>query len=385
MSKESNGSGAPDSATADPLVGTPYRTLSALGRGGMGEVVLAEHRRLGKTLVVKLVHPELVHPYAAERLRVEAQILAKLNHPNIVEVSDLGMTPSGRPYLAMEHLVGRTLQEEVRKRTFLPIAEAVEIGRAVLSALSAAHAAGIVHRDIKAENIFLHMDARAGGARVVKVLDFGVAKVLAADQAVLPSRFPTEEGMILGTPRFCSPEQAIGRTDIDHRADIYSVGTLLFAMVVGRRPFEQRDMLELIQAHLTLPPPTPSTLAKQAIPPRLDQVILKALEKSPARRFQSAEEMSAELQLATAPPPAPPRPTVRVEPLPLPITSAPAVVLRTQTPALPYELAPTPTRAPTPRDPSVDRFRFALLFAIVTMIFGIAVIFTIRAVMLNSR
>lgn len=443
MSKEAN-TAAPESSAADPLIGTPYRMLSQLGRGGMGEVVLAEHRRLGKTLVVKLVHPDLAHPLIAERLRVEAQILAKLSHPNLVEVSDLGITPTGRPYLAMEHLSGRTLQEEIGTRGFIPVREASQIALAVLSALTAAHTAGVVHRDIKAENIFLHTDAR-GGARVVKVLDFGVAKVLASEQAVLPSRFPTEEGSILGTPRFISPEQALCKTDVDHRADIYSVGAMLFAMIVGRRPFEHQGMVDLLNAHVHETPPTPSKLAKQPVSRAMDELILKALAKAPSDRFQSAAEMSsaleraasvevtedrtrdaerptpsggqarptirmdaqaaAELRASPGRPQTPPRTMVLIQQPPLAPPAAPIpqpglpahsassppravpLVPALQVPSpprgtpLPHEAPGIPARAPK----SFDRFRFALLFAIVTMLFGVAVIFTIRAILLSHR
>lgn len=285
------------SVDLDALRGTPYRMLRTIGRGGMGEVVEAEHRRLGKLLVVKLVHPELAHPYAAERLRVEAQILSRLSHPNLVEVSDLGITKEGRPYLVMERLTGRTLLDEVIARSFLPPDEAVQIAADVLSALEAAHAAGIVHRDIKSENVFLHnaSDSRGITRRVVKLLDFGVAKILASDQAVEPSRFPTEEGSLLGTPRFCSPEQAHGRSKIDHRADLYAVGGMLFMMVTGRRPFEQSGMFELMHAHLSEPPPVPSSVAPQPLSAALDAAILRALAKKPEERFPSAAAMTRAL------------------------------------------------------------------------------------------
>ena len=335
------------SVDLDALRGTPYRMLRSIGRGGMGEVVEAEHRRLGKLLVVKLVHPELAHPYAAERLRVEAQILSRLSHPNLVEVSDLGITKEGRPYLVMERLTGRTLLDEVIARSYLPPDEAVQIAADVLSALEAAHAEGIVHRDIKSENVFLHeaTDARGIKRRVVKLLDFGVAKILASDQAVEPTRFPTEEGSLLGTPRFCSPEQAHGRSTIDHRADLYAVGGMLFMMVTGRRPFEQSGMFELMHAHLSEPPPVPSSVAPQPLSAALDAAILRALAKKPEDRFPSATVMARALWDAVQGPAA-------FSPafMSAPLGAPPAVVA--QAVAVPVVPAPAAVSAPASRSPA---------------------------------
>lgn len=302
----------------DALEGSPYRTKEVIGQGGMGVVVLAEHKALGKAVVVKLLHDELSHPHLTERMRVEAQALAKLSHPNIVEVTDFGTTPAGRPYVVMERLEGRTLADEVKARGHLPVAEAVSYVVDVLSALEIAHKAGIVHRDIKGENVFLH---RPSSTRtIVKLLDFGVAKVLSETGPVEPSRFMTEEGTLMGTPRFCSPEQAMGDRNIDHRADIYGVGTMLFLLVTGRRPFEHRLISDLLQAHASGVPPVPSTLARQPISPAVDRAILRALEKKPADRFQSASEMVDGLQAAIAAP-APsfsPAPSPSFSPAPAP-------------------------------------------------------------------
>jgi serine/threonine-protein kinase len=356
------------SVDLDALRGTPYRMLRSIGRGGMGEVVEAEHRRLGKLLVVKLVHPELALPHAAERLRVEAQILSRLSHPNLVEVSDLGITKEGRPYLVMERLTGRTLLDEVIARRFLPPDEAVQIAADVLSALEAAHAAGIVHRDIKSENVFLHnaSDSRGITRRVVKLLDFGVAKILAGDQTVEPSRFATEEGSVIGTPRFCSPEQAHGRSKIDHRADIYAVGGMLFTMVTGRRPFEQSGMFELMHAHLSEPPPVPSSVAPQPVPAALDAAILRALAKKPDDRFPSAAVMARALwdaiqgpaaftpAFVSAPPGASPASPLgpSASPITTPVGANPAapvaVVPAPSAVAAPPSLSPSTLASPSP-------------------------------------
>ena len=282
----------------DPLEGSPYRTMSVLGQGGMGVVVLAEHRALGKLVVVKLLHADLSSPKLVERMRVEAQTLAKLSHPNLVDVTDFGTTPGGRTYFAMEKLDGRTLADEVRERGHVPWEEACRHVAELLDALEVAHAAGVVHRDVKGENVFLH---RAHGREIVKLLDFGVAKIVSEGAPIEPSRFMTEEGALMGTPRFCSPEQAMARRHVDHRADLYGAGALLFLLVTGRRPFEHKNIVELLQAHATEQPPRPSEVAPQGIPASVEAVILRALEKDPADRFQSAKEMAEELRRAMNP------------------------------------------------------------------------------------
>lgn len=316
----------------DPLDGTPYVSVGMLGRGGMGEVRLARHRLLGKEVVVKLLHEELIHPRLADRMRVEAQSLAKLKHPHIVDVLDLGTTPTGRPFLAMERLIGETLADRLRRAGALTPQEAGSHVLDILDALSAAHAIGVVHRDVKGENVFLHHEREK---TVVKLLDFGVAKILDGSDGVAPPRFGTEEGTLIGTPRFCSPEQIAGAKDIDHRADLYSVGALLFLLLTGRRPFEHPTLIELMRAHAHERPPPPSTLARQPISPQLDGVVLCALEKRPRDRFSSAMEMATALRAALVV--AAPSRTVR-------LTAQPAPARK---PRQGTDLMEDPTRAPT--------------------------------------
>jgi serine/threonine-protein kinase len=265
----------------------------------MGEVFLALHRGLNKPVVVKLLHRQFIDdPRFADRLRVEAQALAALDSPHVVSVSDLGCTPEGRPYLVLERLHGRTLRDELRERGALPIGEAIEITRQVLEGLHAAHRLHIVHRDVKSDNIFLCSDPSGAGASMVKVLDFGIAKVLDMDGAapVLASpQYPTEEGVMVGSPRTVAPEQ-IRFQPVDARTDIYAVGLLLYTMIAGRPPFAHvGDLLELLNAHLEEAPRAPSAYARQPVPAALDRAILKALAKSPQHRFQSALELSDEL------------------------------------------------------------------------------------------
>lgn len=281
------------------LVATPYRYLCDLARGGMGEVVEAEHRALGKRVVVKLLHRDLAaRADLVDRMRVEAQTLARLAHPNLVAVTDFGETVDGRPYFVMERLVGCTFREELAARGALPPAEAADYVVQALRGVAAAHAVGVIHRDLKLENLFLC----EGAPRTVKVLDFGIAKVLttAADGAPDPLAFPTQSTQAVGSPRFLSPEQA-RREPVDERADVYGMGLVLYALVAGRGPFDHhRSVADILVAHAVETPQPPSALAPQPLPAALDALVLRALEKDPAARFQSANEL-AEALAALAP------------------------------------------------------------------------------------
>jgi serine/threonine-protein kinase len=184
---------SPQPVQRDPLHGTPYRGTMPLGYGGMGEVWEAVHVELERPVVVKLLHGALAgDPKLVDRLRVEARALAALAHPHIVAVSDFGRTPEGRPYFVMERLYGRTLKQELDARGALPVGEAIEYVRQVLAALSAAHQLGIVHRDVKVENVFLCQ--REGTRPFVKLLDFGIAKILGGRRGPAP-QYPTQEGV----------------------------------------------------------------------------------------------------------------------------------------------------------------------------------------------
>ncbi len=284
-------------APRDWLGSSPYRIVGELGRGGMGAVFEAEHIELQKRVVVKVLHPQYAQePRIVERLRREARSLARLASPFVVAVSDMGQTASGATYLVMERLVGRTLRQELQAQGVLPLQEAIVWTRQVLAGLSAAHRIGIVHRDIKLDNLFL-CDATEDEPRRIKLLDFGIAKVLEhPGKRPEPSGYqPTQEGTILGSPRWLAPEQARGKT-VDARADIYAVGVLLYTLLVGRGPFAHiLDPFELIQAHISEMPVAPSQSARQHIPPELDDAIMMALAKLPENRFQTAHAFSQAL------------------------------------------------------------------------------------------
>ncbi len=319
----------------EELRGTAYRPIAALGRGGMGSVYEVEHRALKRRMVVKILR-EQDRPDLEDRLRLEAQTLAQLSHPNVVQVIDFARTASGRPFLVTERLYGRTLKALVGDSGKLPIDAAARYATEALSGLSAVHRAGVVHRDVKLENLFL-CDADEHGAARVKVLDFGIAKLIVgggeAPIDVAPLESATAQGLMVGTPSFMSPEQILG-LPVDQRADLYAVGVVLYRLVAGRNPFICRDLIEYAAAHAGEKPAPPSRFAD--LPEGFDALVLKALEKDPAARYATAAEMVVALERYLLPPPAPPRrrAQVKTEALPLaaPPEPAPAPALRATQP-----------------------------------------------------
>ena len=267
--------------------GTPYLVVRKLGQGGMGEVFEVEHRELGKRCVLKVLHPNhLGRRDLAARMRDEARSLATLRHPNLVDVFDLGVTRDGRPFFAMELLLGRDLRALVSRLGVLAVPTALELMVQALDGLAAAHDADIVHRDVKLENLFLCDDG------TLKLLDFGVAKVMGSDLG------RTARGYAVGTPRTMAPEQcAMG--EIDPRTDLYAAGRVLSERVAGRGPFDELRGHEhaLRFAHCGRTPPPPSGWAPQPIPPAVDAAVLRAIAKRPEDRFQSAREMADVLSI----------------------------------------------------------------------------------------
>jgi serine/threonine protein kinase len=265
--------------------------IRPLARGGMGQVYLVEHRELGSECVAKLVHRALAgQPQLIDRVRIEAEALGTLNHPNIVSVNNFRITNDGRPFIVMEYLRGRDLGRELVSGRLFTLSDSIRFTLEATAALSAAHRIGVIHRDIKPENLFLHEES--DGHVTLKVLDFGVARIIpgVSPNAPTPLSQPTKTGVIIGTLRYISPEGAAG-IRVDARADIYSLGLVLYRMLAGRGPFS--DNLkngDLITACLTEDPKPPSRYARVPIPPELDEIVLKALRKDPSERFQSARE-----------------------------------------------------------------------------------------------
>lgn len=283
--------------TAD-LSASPYEPIAALAIGGMGEVHKVRHRGFGHEAVMKLtkrISDELTEDLTRRLLR-EGRVLKSLVHPNIVPALDLGFTLSKRAYLVTELVVGKTLKDEVREHGPLPLELCVEVCSAILSALQVAHEAGVVHRDMKPDNVMLTA-ADANGKRETKVLDFGVAKILGEEMKAQLGGVPaTIEGLMVGTPAFASPEQ-IAAKPVDGRTDIYGVGGVLFYLLTGRPPFVGLDANEVMVAHLSQLPDPPSRLRPE-VSPALDEVVLRALAKEPADRFSTAGDMLRALQAA---------------------------------------------------------------------------------------
>jgi len=269
-----------------------YRLRRRIGAGGMGEVYLAEHQLLKRPCALKLIRAgDVSDPKALERFEREVRITAMLSHPNTVEIYDYGRTEDGTYYYVMEYLPGLSLEEIVRRHGPLPPGRVVYLLRQVCLALSEAHAAGLIHRDIKPSNIFA---ARRGGmVDVGKLLDFGLVRAAVKERSSQLS----EEGQILGTPRFMSPEQATGGRELDERSDIYSLGAVAYYLLTGRPPFEG-SRIGILIAHARDPVVPPSSF-RFAIPPDLERVVLRCLSKDMADRFSDAESLGRALAECT--------------------------------------------------------------------------------------
>ncbi|TAK19923.1 MAG: serine/threonine protein kinase [Myxococcaceae bacterium] len=262
-----------------------YRVIRLLGEGGMGAVYEVEHLGVGKRLAIKMLHAHYARqPEAVKRFAREARAAAAIGHPNIVEVIDTGVHRS-EPYMVMELLRGETLAERLARATAITTREVCGVIGSILSALASAHAKGIVHRDLKPENVFL---AEYGGTTTVKLLDFGVSKFRHEAGTLFET---TQEGLPVGTPAYMAPEQWMGRRDIDHRADLFAVGVMLFEMLTGGFPYEGASQgelfLEIVRGSEA--PPLPSSIAP-GVPRAIDVVVLRALRREREERFQSARE-----------------------------------------------------------------------------------------------
>ncbi|HUS66779.1 MAG TPA: serine/threonine-protein kinase [Kofleriaceae bacterium] len=270
----------------------PYRLVELLGEGGMGCVYRALHTAIGRRVAIKMLHPALANdPVAVRRFFAEARAVNRISHENIVEIHDFVERQDGACYLVLELLVGRDLLDVMETAAPLPLSRTLAIMIQAARALAAAHAAGVVHRDLKPENIFLV--ERAGQPDFVKVLDFGIAKLLGGSGS---SRITTA-GISLGTPAYIAPEQALG-AEVDHRADIYSFGVMLYELVTAQQPFAVEDVTETVARQCTHVPPRPRDLPVQVhdVPPALDDLIMQCLEKGPAMRPASMEEVEQRLE-----------------------------------------------------------------------------------------
>jgi len=281
------------------IVRGKYIIMEWIGSGGMAAVYRAKHRLLNEMRAVKVVAPKFARDEDfLWRFRHEAAIARKLRHENAVWVEDLDEIEDGRPFIAMEFLQGQDLRKLIKGQGPVSVERTLKLGAQVASALSAAHKLGIIHRDIKPDNIFVTRDT--AGNEVAKVLDFGIAK---AKESALQGGFTaTKTGVIIGTPEYMSPEQAEGQLGdkLDGRADLYSLGVVLYEMLTGQLPFHSDTPLGMCLHHLQTAPRPPHELRPDLrIPEAVSLVLMKALEKRPERRFQSAEEMLAALRNPT--------------------------------------------------------------------------------------
>lgn len=270
------------------IPGTIYRVIRPLGMGGMGEVYEAEHELLGIRRALKVLSRRLAsREDLAERLRIEARALARLRHVNLVEVNDLGVSSDGRVFFAMELLSGATLRDLLRRSGGLRVDQAIAIATQILDALDAAHLEGMVHRDVKPENVFVQ---RSG---VVKLLDFGVAKALQGNSQLSPL---TAAGVAIGTPRYMAPEQAQGQ-QVDPRSDVYAVGLVFWEMLAGRPPYHHLDALAAVVTAASQGLPDIATTGV-SVPADVKAALQRATSRSPADRYRSAAAFAADLRMA---------------------------------------------------------------------------------------
>ncbi|MCA9676123.1 MAG: serine/threonine protein kinase, partial [Myxococcales bacterium] len=280
-----------DEARVGEVIDGRYRLDALLGRGGMGVVYKAEHVGIRRTCALKLLHSSLAGvPELRGRFEREARAIGVISHPNCVDVTDFGELPDGSLYLVMEYLEGRSLGDVLDAERALPPRRALRILRHVLLGLGHAHDVGIVHRDVKPENVFL---VRQGGdAEFAKILDFGIAKLLAmhVDDGVKL----TQAGVAFGTPVYMSPEQALGNP-VDPRADLYAASVLAYEMLCGRPPFYSDDKLEVLSMHTARPVPSMDDMRRRVLgdtvhplPVGVERLILRGLAKRPEERWQTA-------------------------------------------------------------------------------------------------
>ena len=383
------------------LVRGKYRILSKVGQGGMGAVYKALHVAFDEVRALKVISPELAQDdQFVRRFRQEAILTRKLQHEHAVRVEDLDEAEDRRPFIVMEFVEGPNLKTLIRDKGPLPVERILRVGRQVCSALEAAHEMGMIHRDIKPDNIVLVPQPEGGEA--VKVLDFGIAK-LKEGKSVEGGLTLTGTGVVIGTPQYMSPEQAMGRRgdQLDDRSDLYSLGVVMYEMLTGVLPFRAETTMEMILHHLQTPPPPPRELKPELrIPEPVANLIMETLEKKPECRPANARELrdkidkildqisrpatvplappSADLEatvkLSTrdfrTPPPAPLKTEPPPEPEPVPEPTPPPV----PKPVSPAPARPEPARLPPLPVPAVSQKKAGTLRGLGLIIITLAAV-----------
>jgi serine/threonine protein kinase len=268
-----------------------YKILKPIGEGGMGIVYEATQKNIDKKVAVKFLFPTIkASDEVMARFHNEAKVAASISHKNIRHILDMDKTPEGNPFIVMEYLEGRSLGKIIRSKGKLSSSTAARIALQILSALRGVHSMGIVHRDLKPDNVFITQ--QAGGEEIVKIVDFGISHLMKPLEG--KDLIQTKDDAIVGTPKYLSPEQAASEK-VDERTDLYAVGTILYEMVTGRHPFEEKNYNKIIVSILTREPEPPSTHNRD-LPSEFETIILKAMKKEPYNRFQSADELAREIK-----------------------------------------------------------------------------------------
>ncbi len=348
-----------------------YRIVSPLGEGGMGAVYVVEHIAMRKRMALKVLHREMgENAEVRARFEREAIAAAHIDHPNVVSASDFGRTADGTFYMVLEYVEGRSLRAALEEG---PMAEprALALLRQMVGAVARAHEQGVVHRDLKPENVML---VARDGVEVVKVLDFGIAKLqgeLAENASAGKARVPlTQLGVVFGTPEYISPEQALGRT-VDARADLYALGVIAFEMLSGRRPFEADEPVRLLMMHANDPAP-----ALTQASPAVAQIVARLLEKEPAARFPDARALAAALEAAGAgatPSPAPSSARISTTSAYVPVSGIAPTVVGTVPPASAPSL-PIATVAPAGLSGPLAAVPRPVLIALAVVVFLVPIV-----------